>query len=79
MKDVETGATITPGQTIAAGTQVRFEVTVRNDVPGTPLSTQVHFALDLSQGAPFEYDWPVSTPNASCAVGGVPPDPKSEL
>jgi hypothetical protein len=69
MKDVETGATITPGQVIAAGTQVRFEVTVRNDVPGTPLSTQVHFAIDRSQGAPFDYDWPLGASAAQVIAG----------
>jgi hypothetical protein len=71
MKDVETSATITPGQTIAAGTQVRFEVTVRNDVPGTPLSTQVHFVLDLSQGAAFDYDWPLSPAQVIAGSGGT--------
>lgn len=56
MKDVETGATITAGQTIAAGTQVRFEVTVQNDVPSTALDTQVHFLVDLSQDGSYDYD-----------------------
>lgn len=71
MKNVETGATITAGQTIPAGTQVRFEVTVRNDVPGTPLSTQVHFVLDFSQGAPFDYDWPLSAAQVIAGSGGT--------
>jgi pimeloyl-ACP methyl ester carboxylesterase len=71
MKNVETGAIIAAGQTIAAGTQVRFEVTVRNDVPGTPLSTQVHFVLDLSQGGSFDYDWPLSPAQVIAGSGGT--------
>jgi pimeloyl-ACP methyl ester carboxylesterase len=71
MKNVETGATITPGQTIPAGTQVRFEVTVKNDVPSTPLSTQVHFVLDFNQGTPFDYDWPLSPAQVIAGSGGT--------
>lgn len=71
MKDEETGATIAPGQSIAAGTRVRFEVTVKNDVPNTPLSTQVSFALDLSQSGSFDYDWPLSTAQVISGSGGT--------
>jgi hypothetical protein len=71
MKNVETGATISPGQTIAAGTQVRFEVTVRNDVPGTSLNTRVHFVADLGQNAPFDYDLGTSGAQTITGSGGT--------
>ena len=56
IKNHATGTTITPGQSIMTGTQLRAEVTVRNDVPGTTLNCAVHLAADLSQSAPYDFD-----------------------
>ena len=70
MKNVETGAIITPGQVIPAGLKVRFEVTVQNDVPNTSLSAHVRFVADQDQSAPYDYDWGTSSAQPVAGNGG---------
>jgi formylglycine-generating enzyme required for sulfatase activity len=71
MKNVETDATISPGQIIPAGLKVRFEVTVRNDLPGTSLNTRVHFVADLGRNTPYDYDWGTSAAQTITGSGGT--------
>jgi hypothetical protein len=56
IKDDSTGAVLSGGQVVAWGTRLRVEVTVRNDVPGTPLNNRVHLIFDRDQKAPYDYE-----------------------
>jgi subtilisin-like proprotein convertase family protein/pimeloyl-ACP methyl ester carboxylesterase len=70
MYDNATNQKILPGQSIAAGTTVRFEVTVQNDVPNLSLNTQVRFTLDYNRDLSYDYDSGLSATQVIASSGG---------
>lgn len=56
IKNHATGATISSGQSVNAGTQLRVEVTIQNNLPGTTLNSRPHVAIDRSQSTSYDFD-----------------------
>ncbi len=56
IKNNATGAVLAAGQSVPAGTTLRAEVTVRNDVPGLNLSSTVRFLFDRDQSPSYDSD-----------------------
>ena len=69
IKNDATGATLSAGQTISSGTRLRAEITVRNDVPGTSLSSSVRFLFDRSKTASYDSDQTTSSQTISGSGG----------
>ena len=71
ISNVTLGGIISASQVIAAGTQVRAYVTVRNDVPGifSTLDCEVRFLADKSMSLPYDYD---SGMSVSQSIPGAP-------
>ena len=65
-----TNALINPGQVVPAGTTLRAEITVRNDVPGTQLSSTVRFVFDRSRSESYDSDY-TTAPRDISGGGGT--------
>jgi pimeloyl-ACP methyl ester carboxylesterase len=70
-KDNVGGGILLPGQIQLASNPVRVEVTVQNDVPGTPLNVSVRFIADISRSAPYDYDSSLSSTQTVAGDGGT--------
>jgi hypothetical protein len=70
IKNDATGAVLSAGQVVPSGMRLRAEITVRNNVPNTSLSSTVRLLFDRNQAAGYDSDQ-TSVPQTISGSGGT--------
>lgn len=61
VRRTDTGAVLAPGESVVAGTQLQFDVRLRNNYGGGSLNAKARLLLDRNKGSPYDQDILAST------------------